>query len=152
MITRYEYQSNQLHLIKQYHAEQQNLGVTLRFDNQGNVSFMQRQLENAREQLSTDDIERYKYEAENVLNLSKTLRAGSIRLVQGRWLQGNITACNGEPLTLNLSVRAQVWLAKRATKANDRLGLAWLAGPEGDQLLLAANEDFCKWEPKESDL
>ncbi|MEZ2696227.1 DUF1481 domain-containing protein, partial [Hafnia alvei] len=26
-------------------------------------------------------------------------------------------------------------------------GIAWLDAPEGRQLLLAANEDFCSWEP-----
>ncbi|WP_373283436.1 DUF1481 domain-containing protein [Hafnia psychrotolerans] len=152
VIDRYEYQQGQLHLLRQTHAEKTDLGVMLRFDNEGNVSFMQRQLPERREKLSSDDIELYKYQASKVLNLSSTLRAGNVELVQGQWKQGVITSCAGQPVTLSLSVRSQVWLAKRASRSNDRLGLAWLTAPEGDELLLVANEDFCKWEPKESDL
>lgn len=152
VITRYEYVDNHLHLIKESHAATKELGVTLRFDQEGNVSFMQRQLMDSREKLSTDEIERFKYQADKVLNLSKTLRAGNVQLVQGRWRQGVITTCAGTPVTLSLNVRSQVWLAKRAAKANDKLGLAWLTAPEGNELLLVANEDFCRWEPKAGEL
>ncbi|GBU12491.1 lipoprotein [Enterobacterales bacterium] len=152
VITRYEYQQGQLHLMRQTHAMKTDLGVMLRFDNEGNVSFMQRQLPERREKLSSDDIELYKYQASKLLNLSNTLRAGNVQLVQGQWKQGVITSCSGQPVTLSLSIHSQVWLAKRASRANDHLGLAWLTAPEGDELLLVANEDFCKWEPKESDL
>lgn len=152
VITRYEYQQGQLHLMRETHATKTDLGVMLRFDNEGHVSFMQRQLPERRERLSSDDIELYKYKAAKLLDLSNTLRAGNVQLIQGQWKQGNITSCAGQPVTLSLSVRSQVWLAKRAAQANDHLGLAWLSAPEGDELLLVANEDFCKWEPKESDL
>lgn len=152
VITRYEYQQDQLHLMRETHATKTDLGVMLRFDNEGHVSFMQRQLPERREKLSSDDIELYKYKAAKLLELSNTLRAGNVQLIQGQWKQGNITSCAGQPVTLSLSVRSQVWLAKRAAQTNDRLGLAWLSAPEGDELLLVANEDFCKWEPKESDL
>lgn len=152
VITRYEYVDGELHLIKESHAAAKDLGVTLRFDQEGNVSFMQRQLADAKEKLSADDIERYKYQADKVLNLSKTLRAGNVQLVQGRWRQGVITTCAGEPVTLSLNIRSQVWLAKRAAKADDKLGLAWLTAPEGNELLLVANEDFCLWEPKQGQL
>ncbi len=148
VITRYEYIDGNLHLIKEAHSASQELGVTLRFDQDGNVSFMQRQLQNSREKLSADDIERYKYQADMVLNLSKTLRAGKVKLVEGRWRQGVITTCAGQPVTVNLNVDSQVWLAKRAATADDKLGLAWLTAPEGNQLLLVANEDFCTWEPQ----
>ncbi|VTP59902.1 Protein of uncharacterised function (DUF1481) [Serratia rubidaea] len=30
--------------------------------------------------------------------------------------------------------------------------MAWLEAPEGRQLLLVANEDFCTWEPQEDAL
>ncbi|MDR3430378.1 MAG: DUF1481 domain-containing protein [Rouxiella aceris] len=152
VITRYEYLDGQLHLIKESHAASKNLGIILRFDQEGNVSFMQRQLSEGKEKLSADDIERYKYQAEKVLSLSETLRAGNVRLVQGRWRQGVITTCAAEPVTLSLNIRSQVWLAKRAAKANDKLGLAWLTAPEGNELLLVANEDFCIWEPKAGQL
>ncbi|KAB8309492.1 DUF1481 domain-containing protein [Rouxiella chamberiensis] len=152
VITRYEFQQRQLHLIKETHATQTDLGVMLRFDDSGHVSFMQRQLPERREKLSSDDIERYKYEATKILDLSNALRVGNVRLVQANWRQGLITTCAGEQVTPKLTVRSQVWLAKRASRSNDNLGLAWLTAPEGNELLLVANEDFCKWEPKESDL
>lgn len=152
VITRYEFQQGQLHLIKETHATQTDLGVMLRFDDSGHVSFMQRQLPERREKLSSDDIERYKYEATKILDLSNALRVGNVRLVQANWRQGLITTCSGEQVTPKLTVRSQVWLAKRASRSNDNLGLAWLTAPEGNELLLVANEDFCKWEPKESDL
>lgn len=152
VITRYEFQQGQLHLIKETHATQTDLGVMLRFDDSGHVSFMQRQLPERREKLSSDDIERYKYEATKILDLSNALRVGNVRLVQANWRQGLITTCAGELVTPKLTVRSQVWLAKRASRSNDNLGLAWLTAPEGNELLLVANEDFCKWEPKESDL
>lgn len=147
-ITRYEYVDGNLHLIKESHAAAKGLGVTLRFDQDGNVSFMQRQLADSREKLSADDIERYKYQADKVLNLSNTLRAGNVKLVQGRWRQGVITTCAGQPVTVSLSIKSQVWLAKRAATSNDKLGLAWLTAPEGNELLLVADEDFCTWEPQ----
>lgn len=152
VITRYEFQQGQLHLIKETHATQTDLGVMLRFDDSGHVSFMQRQLPERREKLSSDDIERYKYEATKILDLSNALRVGNVRLVQANWRQGLITTCAGEQVTPKLTVRSQVWLAKRASRSNDNLGLAWLTAPEGNEMLLVANEDFCKWEPKESDL
>jgi len=152
IITRYEFQQGQLHLIKETHATKTDLGVMLRFDEGGNVSFMQRQLPERREKLSSDEIERYKYEASKTLDLSNALRAGNVRLVQARWRKGLITTCAGEQVTPALTVRSQVWLAKRASRSNDNLGLAWLTAPQGNELLLVANEDFCKWEPKESDL
>ncbi|UHM92815.1 DUF1481 domain-containing protein [Rahnella victoriana] len=152
IITRYEFQQGQLHLVKETHATKTDLGVMLRFDEQGHVSFMQRQLPERREKLSSDDVERYKYEASKVLDLSSALKAGNVRLIQARWHKGIITTCAGEQVTPELTVRSQVWLAKRASRSNDNLGLAWLTAPEGNELLLVANEDFCKWEPKESEL
>ncbi|MBU9828475.1 DUF1481 domain-containing protein [Rahnella rivi] len=152
IITRYEFQEGQVHLVKETHATKTDLGVMLRFDEGGNVSFMQRQLPERREKLSSDDIERYKYEAAKILDVSSALQAGNVRLVQARWRQGVITTCAGEKVTPTLTVRSQVWLAKRASRSNDQLGLAWLTAPEGNELLLVANEDFCSWEPKESDL
>ncbi|PKE27567.1 DUF1481 domain-containing protein [Rahnella sp. AA] len=152
IITRYEFQQGQLHLIKETHATKTDLGMMLRFDDAGHVSFMQRQLPERRERLSSDEIERYKYQASKILDLSSALQAGNVRLVQANWHQGLITTCAGEQVTPTLTVRSQVWLAKRASRSNDNLGLAWLTAPEGNELLLVANEDFCKWEPKESDL
>ncbi|WP_175580825.1 DUF1481 domain-containing protein [Chimaeribacter californicus] len=148
VITRYEYQDNHLSLIRENHDGPDSETVQLRVDQDGDVSFMQRERATGREKLSADDIERYKYQARAVLELSETLRAGQVNLMQGRWNQGVITNCNGEVVKPQFGAYSQVWLAKRASQANDRLGLAWLSAPEGTELLLVANEDFCRWEPK----
>ena len=152
VITRYEYQDNHLSQIREIRDGPDAETVQLRLDQQGDVSFMQRQHASGREKLSADDIERYKYQARAVLELSETLRAGQVTLMQGRWNQGVITACNGETVSPRFGAYSQVWLAKRASRANDRLGLAWLSAPEGTELLLVANEDFCRWEPKPGNL
>jgi len=154
VVTRYDYQDNHLsqiretHSIRDAHGSTDSETVQLRVDPRGDVSFMQRQRATGREKLSADDIERYKYQARAVLELSETLRAGQVNLMQGRWNQGVITNCNGDVVKPQFGTYSQIWLAKRASQANDRLGLAWLSAPEGTELLLVANEDFCRWEPK----
>ena len=161
VVTRYDYQDNHLSQIRETryvrnthdtHDGPDTETVQLRVDPEGNVSFMQRQSASGRVKLSADDIERYKYQARAVLELSETLRAGQVNLMQGRWNQGVITACDGETVKPQFGTYSQIWLAKRASQANDRLGLAWLSAPEGTELLLVANEDFCRWEPKAGEL
>ncbi|WP_411705713.1 DUF1481 domain-containing protein [Edaphovirga cremea] len=152
IITRYEYQNRDLRLVRETHAGEDGEIIQLRFDGEGEVSFMQRQLATRREKLSSDDIIRYKYQAQRVLELSNTLRAGRVELQQGLWKQGVITGCNGKQLQPEFGTYSQVWLAKRASQSDDLLGLAWLNAPEGTELLLVANEDFCRWEPKANDM
>ncbi|QCR37458.1 DUF1481 domain-containing protein [Nissabacter sp. SGAir0207] len=152
VITRYEYQDNLLHQIRETHLGPEGETIQIRFDREGQVSFMQRQRASGRQKLSADDIGRYQYQAQAVRELSDTLRAGQVSLNQGRWNQGVITLCSGETVKPQFGAYSQVWLAKRASQSNDRLGLAWLSAPEGTELLLVANEDFCRWEPKPDNL
>ncbi|CNJ20593.1 DUF1481 domain-containing protein [Yersinia vastinensis] len=146
-VTFYEYQNGLLREIRRNDLGQNPQSVELRFDEQGQVSFMQRQLATRREQLSADNIAVYQLEAKRILELSSALRAGNVKLIQGRWQEGIVTTCAGKTLRLSLDDNSQAWLNKRGANSTEPLGIAWLDSPEGQQLLLVANQDFCRWEP-----
>ncbi|MBS0057519.1 DUF1481 domain-containing protein [Yersinia sp. Marseille-Q3913] len=151
-VTFYQYQNGILHEIRRNDLGHNPQSIELRFDEQGQVSFMQRQLAERREQLSTDEIAVYQLEAKRILELSSALRAGNVRLLQGRWQDGIVTSCAGKTLRLSLDDNSQRWLSQRGGKSAHPLGVAWLDSPEGQQLLLAANQDFCRWEPSAGSL
>ncbi len=151
-VTFYEYQNGVLREIRRNDLGLAPQSVELRFDEQGQVSFMQRQLATRREQLSADNIAVYQLEAKRILELSSALRAGKISLIQGRWQDGIVTTCAGKTLRLSLDDNAQAWLSKRGANSAEALGVAWLDSPEGQQLLLVANQDFCRWEPSAGSL
>ncbi|CNI28813.1 lipoprotein [Yersinia aldovae] len=151
-VTFYEYQNGFLREIRRNDLGHDAQSVALRFDEQGQVSFMQRQLATRREQLSADNIAVYQLEAKRILELSNALRAGNITLIQGQWQEGIVTTCAGKTLRLSLDNDSQAWLNKRGANSAQPLGVAWLDSPEGQQLLLVANQDFCHWEPKAGSL
>ncbi|AIN19498.1 MULTISPECIES: DUF1481 domain-containing protein [Yersinia] len=151
-VTFYEYQNGLLREIRRNDLGHNPQSVELRFDEQGQVSFMQRQLAARREQLSADNIAVYQLEAKRVLELSTALRAGNVRLIQGRWQDGIVTTCAGKTVRPNLDDNSQSWLSKRGANSAETLGIAWLDSPEGQQLLLVANQDFCSWEPQPGSL
>jgi len=41
---------------------------------------------------------------------------------------------------------------RRAANSSQPVNVAWLDGPEGRELLLVANNDFCSWEPTKDTL
>ncbi|MNH29351.1 hypothetical protein D3C79_895780 [compost metagenome] len=113
---------------------------------------MQRQLATRREQLTGDEIALYQYQARRVLELSDALRAGKVTLMQGRWQQDVVQTCDGQSIKPKLDKNAEAWIARRARNSNQPVNIAWLDAPEGRELLLVANDDFCRWEPKEETL
>lgn len=146
VVTLYEYQHGVLYQIKRTEGEHNSL--QLRFTENGTLSFMQRQLATQREKLSADDLALYQYHARRILEVSDALDAGKIRLLQGQWQPtGEVNLCNGETVKPVLGKQAESWIAQRAAKSSGRLSIAWLDGPEGHELLLVANNDFCRWEP-----
>ncbi|MFX4316558.1 DUF1481 domain-containing protein, partial [Enterobacter sp. 63] len=40
-------------------------------------------------------------------------------------------------------------IERRQQKSSVEVSVSWLEAPEGSQLLLVANEDFCTWQPME---
>lgn len=146
VVTLYEYQNGVLYQIKRTEGEHNSL--QLRFTENGTLSFMQRQLATQREKLSADDLALYQYQARRILEVSDALNAGKIRLLQGQWQpSGEVSLCDGETVQPVLNKQAEIWIAERAEKSRGGLSIAWLDGPEGHELLLVANNDFCRWEP-----
>lgn len=150
--TFYTYQDGVLRAIKRTVADGDRDSIQLRFTGDGTVSFMQRQLVTRREQLSSDEITLYQYQGRRILEVSDALQAGQVKLRQGRWLQGEVQTCDGQRLKPGLSANAKAWVKKRARNGSQRMNIAWLDAPEGRALLLVANDDFCRWEPKEDQL
>ncbi|WP_268628728.1 DUF1481 domain-containing protein, partial [Escherichia coli] len=84
--------------------------------------------------------------------VSNALRAGKVKLLQGRWRQGEVQTCDGQSMKPGLDAASIAWIEKRARSSSRPVSVAWLEAPEGSELLLVANDDFCSWEPKEDQL
>lgn len=151
-VTRFQFLRGDVRQINRTQSGEHEQSVQLRFDEQGNASFMQRQRDGRREKLSDDEITLYQFEAKRLLDVSQSLRAGKVALVQGKWQAGIITTCDGKVVTPDFDRRSSSWIAERTKHSTGQLGVAWLEAPEGTQLLLVANEDFCHWQPKKSEL
>ncbi|TCL05667.1 MULTISPECIES: DUF1481 domain-containing protein [Sodalis] len=151
-ITRYQYLDDQVRQINRTQNGAHAQVVQIRFDDKGNVSFMQRQRDQVREKLSDDELALYQFEANRLLQDSHSLRVGHVHLVQGQWRDGAMYNCQDKAVNPNFDGRSLSWIAARSTHSARPLGVAWLEAPEGTQLLLVANEDFCRWQPKKSDL
>ncbi|HEY0208457.1 DUF1481 domain-containing protein [Acerihabitans sp.] len=152
VITRYQFLREDVRQITRTQNGEHPLTVQIRFDEQGNPSYMQRQRDGIREKLSDDELALYVFEARRLLDVSKTLRAGQVKLVQANWRNGVMVTCDGKQVKPDLDERSISWIAARAHHSTGQLGVAWLEAPEGTQLLLVANEDFCHWQPKKSEL
>lgn len=150
--TLYEYQNGVLYQIKRNDADGDRDSIQLRFTKNGTVSFMQRQLATQRQKLSNDDIALYQYQARRILDVSDALNAGRVRLLQGQWQAGTVKLCSGEIVKPGLDKQAEDWVAQRAANSSQPVSVAWLDGPEGRELLLVANDDFCRWEPTKDTL
>jgi len=148
VLTRYEFLGDDVRQINQTQSGAQPQTVQIRFDAEGNTSFMQRQRADQRENLNTDELALYRFQAKRVLDVSQTLRAGKVILIQGTWRHGVLTTCEGNVIEPEFDQRAAAWIAARAKRSAGQVGVAWLEAPEGVQLLLVANENFCHWQPK----
>ncbi|WP_192459367.1 DUF1481 domain-containing protein [Musicola keenii] len=147
-ITRYQFQQGVLRDVQQRHgASASQDQVMLRFDQDGAVNFMQRQLPDRRESLSEDEIALYQFDARRMLEMSDVMRAGNVRLLQGVWQEGRVVACDGKVLKPVLDGSSLAWIRQRQQNAHGPVSIAWLVSNAGTQLLLVANADFCRWEP-----
>lgn len=141
------------HKTQQQHKVQQQLPVSerLRLDEEGNVTFMQRQLPDRREMLDANEISYLRYISQQIIEKSAALREGGVRLLQG-WLEnGQIFTCSGSSANPDFDQHQGIWLAKQAQE-NSKFGVAWLESADGTQLLLLVTDDLCAEEPKISDL
>ncbi len=76
---------------------------------------------------------------------------GAVVLRQGRWNAAahTVLTCEGQTVTPDLDSRALAHIERRQSHASAAVSIAWLEAPEGSQLLLVANENFCTWQPTE---
>ncbi|WP_081430624.1 DUF1481 domain-containing protein [Pseudenterobacter timonensis] len=126
--------------------------VRVRFDDNGDVSFMQHEVSGHKQQLSSDQIDLYRYRAAQVRQTSDALRLGQVVLRQGRWhADGSVTTCEGQTVKPELESWEIAHIQRRQRHSSLEVSIAWLEAPEGAQLLLVANEDYCTWQPTEED-
>lgn len=148
----YYWQKGNLIAIERYLAGENANTVRLRFDQQGQLNFMQRQLPDRREALTTDAVKRYILDAKRVLDISDALLNGSVKLQQGIWIgEGNVKSCQqGQIAHPALSESEIHTIVRRYNRSGSPLTVAWLQAQESAQLLLLAAGDDCQWEPKAS--
>ena len=150
--TDYNWQQNQLLSVERHVAGAQPDDVTLRFDHQGNLNFMQRQLAGRREAVSADSVELYRFDAQRMLAQSNALLKGRVLLFQGQWLGGNqVRDCDGKMINVAFDSSTQSTLSRQQQSHATPLMVSWLEAPEGVQLLRATPDDECSWQPRESD-
>ncbi|AUG98747.1 DUF1481 domain-containing protein [Prodigiosinella confusarubida] len=146
-ITHSRFQQGTVREIQQSKSGPPKEETRLRFDANGTVSYMQRQFPEHRESLSEDEIALYQFDAKRMLELSDALRVGNIQLKQGIWQNNQVMTCNGQLVRPDLDRSSLSWIAQRRQHSTGVLSIAWLESPEGSQLLLVVNTDFCRWEP-----
>lgn len=64
------------------------MNIRARFDDRGDLSFMQRESDGEKQQLSNDQIDLYRYRADQIRQISDALR-------QGRVVAPGALACDG---------------------------------------------------------
>ncbi|MDX7992170.1 DUF1481 domain-containing protein [Xenorhabdus sp. psl] len=130
----------------------ESIAETLRIDQDNAVIFKLRKLKEHNELLSDDEVDRLRSDAKYIEETSDTLIAEKVKLFQGHWWNGQVTTCSGKKLIIDFDAHAQTWLKERQNNSLAPLTIAWLDLPEGKQLLLVANDDFCRWEPTKDKL
>nr|WP_024966020.1 DUF1481 domain-containing protein [Pantoea sp. IMH] len=151
--TRYLWQEGKLVSIERQSIGEQPDSITLRFDQNGKVSFMQRQLQSHREALSADAVALYQFDAGRMLRISDDLLTGRVLLRQGHWAaSGAITSCQGSESRPDFDGYSLNTITQHQRESGKPVSVAWLEAPEGTQLLLVTPEDLCATEPKEADL
>ncbi|MDR2225904.1 MAG: DUF1481 domain-containing protein, partial [Providencia sp.] len=150
----FEYRSGNLWQIRSQILNQKGGDITeqLRFDKNNDIIFMQRAQDGTKTPLSTDEITRWRFEAQRVLETNTALIVGGVKLYQGRWQQGKVTTCEGDVREVTFEPYAENWLQSRAKVWHSQLNLAWLESSEGNQLLMVADTDFCRWQPSKDSL
>lgn len=148
----YRWQDDRLVFIEQNIQGKQPENIKVRFDDSGEMSFMQREVNGQKQQLSREQIALYQYQATRMKATSEALRIGKVILRQGRWHRnGTVTTCEGETFRLKLDNPSLRHIARRQSHSSLEVSVAWLEAPEGSQLLLVANQDYCFWQPKSVD-
>ncbi|WP_338572006.1 DUF1481 domain-containing protein [Erwinia billingiae] len=150
--TDYQWQADKLVSIERKTKGDHPESVTLRFDQDGNLSFMQRQLDGRREALSADAIALYQFDAGRVLKISDDLIDGRVWLKQGHWSpSGTVTLCQGGVEKPTFDSFFMHYITQHQRESGKPVSISWLEAPKGTQLILVSAEDQCLSEPKEAD-
>lgn len=150
--TDYQWLNGKPVAIERHIAGQQPDDVTLRFDHDGALSFMQRQLAGHREPLSADEVALYQFDAQRMVKISDDLLSGRVMLTQGVWSPGGVVkTCQGNEVRPDFDMLEREHIDKQQNTSSTPLSIAWLETPGDTQLLLVSAEDFCKSEPKDAD-
>lgn len=152
VVTVYEYRRGQLWQIRSEYLGDNGFSEQLRLDHEGNTIFMQREKDGHKSPLTADEITRMTFVAGRQLTLNSALVIGDIRLKQGQWRDSYVTDCQGNKSYIEFDAKTEQFLAKRQRSSASPIYIAWLDSPEGREILLAANDNFCKWEPTEDSL
>lgn len=152
VVTVYEFRRGKLWQIRTEYLGDNGFSEQLRLDHEGNAIFMQREKNGQKSPLSTDEVARITFMAERQLSLNTALITGDIRLKQGQWRDSYVTDCQGNKSYVEFNAETEHFLAKRQRNSTSPIYIAWLESPEGREILLAANDNFCKWEPTEDSL
>lgn len=146
----YRWQGDQLSLIELNIYSKQPEHIRVRFDDNGELSFMQREVNGQKQQLSSEQIALYRYRADQIRQTSDALRQGKVVLHQGRWhADRTVTTCEGKTVKPDFDAQALSHIDRRQSHSSLEVSIAWLEAPEGAQLLLVANQDYCTWQPME---
>ncbi|MBV4367359.1 DUF1481 domain-containing protein [Erwinia phyllosphaerae] len=147
--TDYYWQQDKLISIARHIAGKQQESVTLRFDRDGSLNFMQRQLAGRRESLSADAIALYQFDAGRMRAISDDLLKGRVTLLQGHWTpSGTVMLCHGGKTTPDFESNDARYITQHQQESGQPLSIAWLKAPGGTQLLLATPKDICPEEPQ----
>jgi len=150
--TDYLWQEDKLVSIERHIAGAHPESVTMRFDQDGNLSYMQRQLEGRREALSSDAVALYQFDAGRMLKISDDLLEGHILLRQGHWtLGGAVTLCQGGGIHPRFDSYSTNYITQHQQASGKPVSISWLEAPKGTQLLLVSLKDVCPAEPEAAD-
>lgn len=151
--TDYLWQQDKLISIERHIKGEHPDEVTLRFDQDGSLSFMQRQLEGRREALSPDAVALYQFDAGRMLKISDDLLAGRVWLKQGHWSpSGTVTLCQGGVEKPSFDPFFTRYITQHQRESGKPVSISWLEAPKGTQLILVSADNQCATEPQEADL
>lgn len=147
-VTDYHWEEGKLTAMERHVKGTSSLVITLRFDPQEKLAFMQRERNNRREALNENDIALYQFQSQRVLKTSDDLLRGGVVLHQGyRTDGGRIKTC--QQTWVYPGFDAQIWreINRHQEQTTGLLSIAWLKAREGTQLLWISDKDLCQQVP-----
>ncbi|WP_237673210.1 DUF1481 domain-containing protein [Klebsiella pneumoniae] len=122
-----------------------------RFDAQGDFGFMQRENGRAKQSSPANPVCAISFIAPNRSARPRRPARGGSSAAGALWNAAahTVLTCEGQRFSPDLDSRAPAHIERRQSHASAAVSIAWLEAPEGSQLLLVANENFCTWQPTE---